>query len=52
MPATVPAPSPGLFDMLPNAPVIDIDPAEEAAKAVAHVNEAADGADNETARNA
>jgi ribonuclease E len=52
MPATVPAPSPGLFDMLPNAPVIDIDPAEEAAKAVAHVNEAADGVDNETARNA
>jgi hypothetical protein len=38
--------------MLPNAPVIDIDPAEEAAKAVAHVNEAADGVDNETARNA
>jgi ribonuclease E len=52
MSAAVPAPSPGLFDMLPNAPVIDIDPAEEAAKAVAHVNEAADGADNETARNA
>jgi ribonuclease E len=52
MPAAMPAPSPGLFDMLPNAPVIDIDPAEEAAKAVAHVNEAADGADNETARNA
>jgi hypothetical protein len=52
MPATAPAPSPGLFDMLPNAPVIDIDPAEQAAKAVAHVNEAADGVDNETARNA
>ena len=51
-PSSVPAPSPGLFDMLPNAPVIDIDPAEEAAKAVAHVNEAADGSDNETARNA
>jgi ribonuclease E len=52
MPSSVPAPSPGLFDMLPSAPVIDIDPAEEAAKAVAHVNEAADGVDNETARNA
>jgi ribonuclease E len=52
MPSSVPTPSPGLFDMLPNAPVIDIDPAEEAAKAVAHVSEAADGADNETARNA
>jgi hypothetical protein len=38
--------------MLPNAPVIDIDPAEEAAKAVAHVNESTDGADNESARNA
>jgi hypothetical protein len=44
--------SPGLFDLLPEARVIDIDPAEEAAKAVAHVNEAVDGADNETARNA
>jgi ribonuclease E len=52
MPSSVPTPSPGLFDMLPTAPVIDIDPAEEAAKAVAHVSEAADGADNETARNA
>jgi ribonuclease E len=52
MQSTVPAPSPGLFDMLPNAPVIDIDPAEEAAKAVAHVNESTDGADNESARNA
>ncbi|MFS8064406.1 MAG: ribonuclease E/G, partial [Luteimonas sp.] len=51
-PMLAPAPSPGLFDMLPNAPVVDIDPAEEAAKAVAHVNETADGADNETARNA
>jgi ribonuclease E len=44
--------SPGLFDLLPEARVIDIDPAEEAAKAVAHVSEAVDGADNETARNA
>jgi hypothetical protein len=52
MPSSVPAPSPGLFDMLPSVPAIDIDPAEEAAKAVAHVNEAADGVDNETARNA
>jgi hypothetical protein len=51
-PTAMPAPSPGLFDMLPNAPVIDVDPAEEAAKAVAHVNEAIDDVDNETTRNA
>jgi ribonuclease E len=51
-PTAMPAPSPGLFDMLPNASVIDVDPAEEAAKAVAHVNEAIDDVDKETTRNA